>query len=73
VRRVAKERNLTMSRAIIALAERGVQAERDTQQTLRDAYRRFLREPELRKKEEAGRDLIRAVFGKDLIAEDSIL
>ncbi len=29
VRRVAKERHLTMSRAVVALAERGVRAERD--------------------------------------------
>jgi len=32
------------------------------------AYRRFLKEQEPSKKEEAGRDLIRAIFGKDAIA-----
>ena len=37
------------------------------------AYRRFLKEQEPSKKEEAGRDLIRAIFGKDAIAENAIL
>lgn len=47
VRRVARERHLTMSRALVVLAERD-------------------------RKNEAWRDLIRAIFGKDSIAEDSV-
>jgi len=73
VRRVAKERRLTMSRALVTLAERGVRAEEDAKRELRTAYRKFLKEQEPSKKEEAGRDLIRAVFGKDSIAEDPLL
>jgi hypothetical protein len=73
VRRVAKERQLTISRALVTLAERGVRAEEDAKRDLRAAYRRFLSEQEPSKKEEAGRDLIRAVFGKDSVAEDPLL
>ena len=73
VRRVAKERRLTISRALVTLAERGVRAEQDAKENLRAAYRKFLKEQEPSKKEEAGRDLIRAVFGRDAIAEDPIL
>jgi len=73
VRRVAKERRLTISRALVTLAERGVRAEQDAKENLKTAYRTFLREKEPLKKEQAGRDLIRAVFGKDSIAEDQIL
>ena len=73
VRRVARERHLTISRALVTLAERGVRAEQDSKENLNAAYRRFLKEKEPSKKDEAGRDLIRAVFGKDAIAEDPIL
>ena len=73
VRRVAKERRLTMSRALVTLAERGVRAEQDAKENLKTAYRRFLKEKEPLKKEQAGRDMIRAIFGKDSIAEDPIL
>jgi hypothetical protein len=35
-------------------------------------YNRFLAENDPTRKNEAGKDLIRAIFGKDAIAEDSI-
>jgi len=73
VRRVAKERHLTISRALVTLAERGAQSERDAKKNLESAYRRFLKEKDPSSKEEAGRELIRVVFGKDAIAEDPIL
>jgi hypothetical protein len=73
VRRVAKERRLTMSRALVALAERGVQAEAEAQEQLKTAYRRFLNENEPTRKNQAGKELIKAIFGKDAIAEDSVL
>jgi hypothetical protein len=60
-------------RALVTLAERGVRAEQDAKENLRTGYRKFLKEQEPSKKEEAGRDLIRAVFGRDAIAEDPIL
>ena len=73
VRRVAKQRRLTMSRALVSLAERGVRAERDANRELRAAYRRFMAEKDRSCKEEAGKDLIRAIFGKDAIAGDTLL
>jgi hypothetical protein len=73
VRRVAKEHNLTMSRALVSLAERGVRAELDAKENLKATYKRFLDEREPVLKNEAGKDLIRAIFGKDAIAEDTVL
>src|SRR5438874_846612 len=73
VRRVAKERHLTISRALVTLAERGVRAEQEAKENLNSAYREFLKEQEPSKKDEAGKKLIQAIFGKDAIAEDQIL
>lgn len=72
VRRVAKERHLTMSRALVALAERGVEAETAAREQLNASYRRFLSETDPASKAEAGKDLIRSIFGEDAIAEDSV-
>jgi hypothetical protein len=70
VRRTAKEQRLTISRALVALAERGVRAEAKEQ--LKSSYERFVAENEPSRKNAAGKDLIRAIFGKDAIAGDSI-
>ena len=72
VRRKAKEQHVTMSRALVALAERGVRAEAEAKQQLKSSYDRFLAENDPARKNEAGRDLIRAIFGKDSIADDSV-
>ena len=69
---MAKERHLTVSRALVILAERGIQAERDSNETLNTAYRRFLKEREPSRKDQAGKDLVRAVFGSDAVAEDPV-
>jgi hypothetical protein len=61
-----------MSRALVDLAERGVRAEAEAKRQLRAAYRNFIEETEPVRKNEAGRDLIRAIFGKDSVAEDSV-
>jgi hypothetical protein len=61
-----------MSRALVALAERGVRAEAEAKEQLKSSYKRFLAENDPARKNEAGKDLIRAIFGKDGIAEDSI-
>lgn len=61
-----------MSRALVALAERGVRAETEAQEQLKSSYGRFLSENDPARKNEAGKDLIRAIFGKDAIAEDSV-
>ena len=73
VKRVAKKRQVTMSRALVALAERGVQAEEEAKEQLKASYNRFLSENDPARKNEAGRDLIRTIFGKDAIAEDPVL
>ena len=72
VRRVAKERDLTISGALVALAERGLQAEAEAQRTLRSAYRVYLAENEPARKNQIGKTLVRTIFGKDSIAEDSV-
>ena len=46
--------------------------EAEAKQQLKAAYRNFVEEVEPERKNEAGRDLIRAVFGKDSLAEDSV-
>jgi hypothetical protein len=62
-----------MSRALVMLAQRGVDAEAAARKSLNATYRRFMSENDPARKNEAGKDLIRAIFGKDAIAEDSIL
>ena len=70
---MAKERRLTISSALVAPAKRGVQAEHDAKANLRASYERFMEEHEPARKDGAGKDLIRAIFGKDVIAEDPVL
>ena len=72
VERMARKNHLTMSRALVVLAQRGVEAEAEARDELNAAYRRFMAEADPSRKGEAGKDLIRAIFGKDAIAEDSI-
>jgi hypothetical protein len=62
-----------MSRALVMLAQRGVDAEAAARKSLNATYRWFMSEGDPVRKNEAGKDLIRAIFGKDAIAEDSIL
>jgi hypothetical protein len=71
VERVARKKHLTMSRALVVLAQRG--AEPAARDNLNATYRRFLSEADPERKGEAGKDLVRAIFGKDAIAEDLIL
>jgi len=73
VERVARKKHLTMSRALVVLAQRGVEAEAAARANLNTTYRRFMAEADPERKNEAGKDLIRAVFGKDAIAEDPLL
>jgi len=46
--------------------------ERDAREQLAAAYARFTTERDSERKERAGHDLIRSIFGKDAIAEDSV-
>src|ERR1035438_1425256 len=73
VERVARTKHLTMSRALVVLAQRGVEAEAAARAALNATYRRFMGEADPERKNEAGKDLIRAVFAKDAIAEDPFL
>ena len=70
---MAEEQQVTMSRALVALAERGVRAEAEAKEQLKVSYNRFLAENDPARKNEVGKDLIRAIFGKSAIAEDPIL
>ncbi len=54
---------------VVSLAGRGVRAERE----LKATYHRFMKEQDPARKEETGKDLVRAIFGKDAIAEDTLL
>jgi hypothetical protein len=72
VRRVAKERNVTMSRALVTLAERGVEAEAAARVKLTTAYEKFMAERDPARKNEVGEDLIRAIFGRGAVAEDPL-
>ena len=62
-----------MSGALVVLAERGIRAEAEAKEQLKASFDRFLSESDPTRKNEAGRDLIRSIFGKDSIAEDSVL
>jgi len=73
VERVARKKHLTRSRALVVLAQRGVEADAAAHDNLKTTYRRFMAETDPERKDEAGKDLIRAVFGKDAIAEGPIL
>ena len=73
VRRVAKEKHLTMSRALVVLAQRGVEAETAARDNLKATYDRFMSEADPERKGKAGKDLVRAIFGQDALAEDPIL
>jgi hypothetical protein len=72
VRRVAKERNVTMSRALVTPAERGVEAEAAARARLTAAYEEFMTEGHPARKSKVGEDLIRAIFGRAAIAEDPL-
>lgn len=46
-------------------------AKADTKRELKAVYHRFMKEQDPARKEETGKDLIRAIFGKNAIAEDT--
>ena len=50
----------------------GCGAEAEAKEQLKASYNRFLAENDPALKNEAGKDLIRAIFGTDSIAEDSV-
>lgn len=70
VRRVAKERHVTMSRALVVLAERGIHAEAEAKAQLESSYHKFMAATGPEQKQAAGKELLRATFGKDSVAEN---
>ncbi len=73
VRRVAKQPGtFTVSRALVVLAEKVVEAEAAARKAMDIAYERFVAETDLECKNDAGKGSIRAIFGRDAIAEDSV-
>ena len=72
VRRVAKEHKVTMSRALVTLAEKGVEAEAAAKAKLAATYEQFMATEDPKKKREVGKELIKAIFGRDAIAEDPV-
>ena len=61
-----------MSRALIELAQPGIEAEASAKDNLQRTYDRFMSAADTEQKQHAGNDLIRAIFGEDAVAEDSI-
>ena len=71
VRRMAEARKITMSRALVTLAEQGVEAEAAARARLGAVYERFMA-ADGAKKNEAGKELMQAIFGRDAVAEDPL-
>ena len=61
-----------MSRALVSLAERGIQADLDAKENLKAAYNRFMNEQDAARKSDAGEDLVRAIFGTNAIGQDTV-
>lgn len=61
-----------MSRALVTLAEQGVEAGAAAKAKLAAAYQQFMATEDPRDKGEAGQELIRAIFGRTAIAEDPL-
>ena len=63
----SRKDRLTLSNALINPADPQVRAEKEARAKLHTSYSRFLRAKKASKKEAAGKDLIRAIFGDDAI------
>jgi hypothetical protein len=72
VRRVARERKVTMSRALVTLAEQGVEAESAERARIAGVYERFMTTEDAAEKNEVGQELIQEIFGKAAIAKDPL-
>ena len=58
-----------MSRALVTLAEQGVEAEAAERARLAAAYEQFMNTEDPTRKHAAGQELIQAIFGKAALAE----
>jgi hypothetical protein len=66
-------RSVAIPPQLVELAQRGGEAETAGRDNLKATHNRFMSAADPERKGEAGKDLIRTIFGKDAIAEDSIL
>jgi len=62
-----------MSMPVRTKPQRGIQADLNAKETLKAAYKLFMNEKKPGSKNEAGKELVRAIFGTDAIAEDTPL
>ena len=72
VRLVAKKEHLTMSRALVVLAQKGVDADAKNRDNLDVAYHHFMAENDAEHMAGSGEDLIRTIFGRNAMARDSV-
>ena len=63
---------MTMSRALVTLAQQGVEAEAAGRARLAAAYEQFMSAEDPARKSEIGQELIQAIFGKAALAEDPL-
>lgn len=63
---------MTMSSALVALAEQGVEAEAAERARLAAAYERFMSTEDPTRRNEVGQELIQAIFGKAAVAADPL-
>jgi hypothetical protein len=56
----------------VAIARRRVTAELDAERKLKGAYERFMELSDLPVKQEAGKELVRSIFGTEAVGEDLI-
>ncbi len=61
-----------MSRALVTLAEQGVEAETAGRARLAAAYEQFMSTEDVARKNEVGQELIQAIFEKGAIAEEPL-
>jgi hypothetical protein len=56
----------------VTLAEKGVEAESEARAKLAATYEQFMATDDPKAKSAVGKELIKAIFGRDAIAEDSL-
>ena len=72
IRRVAKQRRIPISRAMVSLAEESVNAHLARERRLVEAYDRLVKETDPQRINAAGDDLMNAIFGSGAFAEDPV-
>ena len=68
--RIASEQNWSVNEVIVYLARVGAASHRRAECNLKARYDAFVDEPDPEKQSRAGREMIRAIFGPESIAQD---